>query len=340
MHSATFDHRILLEPIATENPSGQDIRLDVAPLSLYRQLKQARTMARTVERQLVQGTELNSRADWKSVYQFSIEILSKQAKDLEVAAWLIEALLRLHGFAGLKEGFKFTRQLIEKFWDSLHPLPDEEGLITRVAALSGLNGEEIEGSLIAPIALTPLIQTHSGSSFALWHFQQTKDKTLVENLQTALQHINVESIYQQVEILQETIAEFQELMKVLMDKCQDQTPPSTRILEQLQACLNYLQKQAPQKETASAISDIEAIPESNNMNIPFNIKLCSREQVLQNLIDAAQYFRTTEPHSPLPYILERAVRWGKMPLPELLKELLQDEQVRKQLTHLTGIEFK
>ncbi len=338
MHAILFDHTILLSPISTENPSGQDIRTDFAPLSLYRQLKQARTTARTVERQLVQGTELDSKADWKSVYQFSVEILSKQSKDFEVAAWLIEALLRLHGFAGLKEGFKFTHQLVEKFWDTLYPLPDEEGFVTRVAALSGLNGEDIEGSLIAPIALTPLIQTHSGSTFSLWHFQQTKDKTMLENLALALKEISAQAINQQTKHIQETITAFQELMNALQIKCQDQTPPSTRISEQLQACLTYLQKNTPSNSTtvASPTTETHSPPTTTELNT----KLSSRDRVLQNLIEAAQYFRTTEPHSPLPYILERAVRWGKMPLPELLKELLQDEQAKKQLTHLTGIEFK
>ena len=42
------------------------------------------------------------------------------------------------------------------------------------------------------------------------------------------------------------------------------------------------------------------------------------------LQEIAEYFRRTEPHSPLAYALEQAVRWGRTPLPKLLEELIPD----------------
>ncbi len=40
----------------------------------------------------------------------------------------------------------------------------------------------------------------------------------------------------------------------------------------------------------------------------------------------ANYFREHEPNSPIPLLLEQAIRWGNLSLPELLSELVHDEQ--------------
>jgi type VI secretion system protein ImpA len=51
----------------------------------------------------------------------------------------------------------------------------------------------------------------------------------------------------------------------------------------------------------------------------------------------AQFFKKTEPHSPVSYALEQAVRWGRMGLPELLSELIPDDASRVQLFKMVGI---
>jgi type VI secretion system protein ImpA len=51
----------------------------------------------------------------------------------------------------------------------------------------------------------------------------------------------------------------------------------------------------------------------------------------------AEFFRRTEPHSPVSYALEQAVRWGRMPLPDLIKDLVSDDTVRREFFRRTGI---
>jgi type VI secretion system protein ImpA len=54
-------------------------------------------------------------------------------------------------------------------------------------------------------------------------------------------------------------------------------------------------------------------------------------------MEISAYFRKTEPHSPISYILERAVKWGDMPLDDLIKELIPDSSARGLYGSLTGI---
>jgi type VI secretion system protein ImpA len=63
----------------------------------------------------------------------------------------------------------------------------------------------------------------------------------------------------------------------------------------------------------------------------------TRQEAFQTLLGVADYFRRTEPHSPVSYALEQVVRWGRMPLPDLLAELVSDRSTREDIFKRTGI---
>lgn len=354
----------LTAPIAVDNPAGSDIRLNEAPDSLYQKLKEIRLNARAVERQIRQGIEKDTKPDWEQVRHLAEELLTTQSKDLEVAAWLVEALLRQQAFAGLRDGFRLIRELIGLYWDSLHPLPDEEGLITRIAPLTGLNGEETDGTLIVPIALVPLTQGKSEGPFALWQYQQALEQLKIvdpekraqresagvvtmEKMTVAVSETSTPFFTCLVNEITSAIDEFQKLNNLLEQKCQQDAPPSSRVLSQLNACLDcvktiakpVLPKVKTQEKTVALSGD------GNDVAVTLNKPVLdqttdaelTREDVLQSLLEAAAYFRQTEPHSPLSYMIERTVRWGKLSLPELMRELVKDEQAWGQVCNLTGI---
>ena len=63
----------------------------------------------------------------------------------------------------------------------------------------------------------------------------------------------------------------------------------------------------------------------------------TREDAFRALLQVAEYFKRTEPHSPVAYALEQAVRWGRMPLPDLLTELIPEPSAREQIFKVVGI---
>lgn len=54
----------------------------------------------------------------------------------------------------------------------------------------------------------------------------------------------------------------------------------------------------------------------------------SRDEAYRLLAIVADYLMRYEPHSPVPYMLKRALDWGGKPLPELLAELMAGERGR------------
>src|SRR5207237_4709526 len=63
----------------------------------------------------------------------------------------------------------------------------------------------------------------------------------------------------------------------------------------------------------------------------------SRDDALTAILQLSDYFRRQEPHSMVPYALEQAVRWARMPLPELMMELIDDDSARRSLLKQVGI---
>src|SRR5690606_22160017 len=128
-------------------------------LTDYHRAKDGRKSARDAENAaLFDSDSARPVQAWRDLLATCEAILARQSKDLQVAAWAVEALARLHSFAGLRDGFRLVRELAERYWDDLHPRHDAtDGWLDRVAPIAGLNGVDGEGTLIAPIGMAPIV---------------------------------------------------------------------------------------------------------------------------------------------------------------------------------------
>lgn len=111
----------VLTPIAGANPSGQNLRYD----PIYDKLKEAR---REDDETVTEGVWATTRklAEPQVVIKLGGEALATKSKDLQLAAWLTEALLRSESFGGLLAGIKLLHGLVEHFWDTVYPQVEED----------------------------------------------------------------------------------------------------------------------------------------------------------------------------------------------------------------------
>ncbi|MCI0421363.1 MAG: type VI secretion system protein TssA [Acidobacteria bacterium] len=347
----------LLQPISAEQPSGKNLRGDISPNSLYYAIKSTRNAARDTERKVPNKDEKGggkvedddfffrqSLPDWRRVDEQARILLAEHSKDLEITAWFIEALVRLYGFAGLRDGFRLARELIVRFWDDVYPLPDEDGVISRVAPLAGLNGEEREGTLIMPIrrvSLTESIESSIAPPITYLDYQRyeqqqdsaarAQSRAILDRITAATSPGFFSNLRQDLEQCQE---QFASLCQILDEKCGSDVFPSRYIRGALANCreaLRDLSKESDQEEENQAPLTQTGTPGLGPTN------LTSRENALQILLQVAGYFERSEPHSPISYLLKQVVRWGRMSLPELLSELIADEKARSEYCKLTGI---
>lgn len=120
----------LLEPLGGENPCGEP----ASALRDYEKLREARRpneaaieafMERRDGAPKVMTREMWSPKEPGRVIDSIVDMIGTRSKDLELAVWLAEALLWKHSLAGFVEGMGLVRGLLDRYWDYLHPLPDE-----------------------------------------------------------------------------------------------------------------------------------------------------------------------------------------------------------------------
>ncbi|MCA9148187.1 MAG: type VI secretion system protein TssA [Planctomycetales bacterium] len=369
----TLDFETLLRPISEENPGGCELRDDSEGRQLFFQVKEAREAARTIERRLQHGlvdetedTGTLERPDWQIVQTLAIKILSEYSKDLWVCAWLTEAMTRLEGFAGLRDSFRLTREISENFWEQIHPVPDEDGYATTVAQLVGLNGEDADGALIAAIEGVPIVCATSLDPLSSADYRDAVDMgradpeqrerrieqgaVTLEMFEKAVREAPSEYFCELLEDIEAAEDEFSRLSTKLDDCCGTDdsgyalAPPSSNIRNSLAEVRERVRAIARDHLAKGDVADGETSsqlvaesPAAEGTVVGANSAVLNREDAFRALLKVADFFHRTEPHSPVSYALEQAVRWGRMSLPDLMKDLISDDSVRQEMFKRLGI---
>ena len=332
--------KTLLQPIDEDNPTGCDLREDTRHDSIYYQLKDARKKARAIERRHMENAdEIIIEADnWKTVYKLAIKVLTEISKDIEVACWLLEALVRQKGFIGLTEGYQLLNGLISTYWDGLFPKNDEDIDNNRFAALIGLNGETSEGALILPLTCVPLFKDENLGNIALWHYQKAANNAHDDNPLNleAIEKIVANTNPDEIKALLQTIHKAVEAVREFYQQLERIDSNSSLPYQYIRAALNdnlqalttltHNQINTEAKENTDAAKKTKAA-----FAHPTN-----RQEALEKILTLSHYFRQQEPHSPISYLLERTVAFGKMSLPELTQHLIMDADMYSAYCKLIG----
>ncbi|WP_087020917.1 type VI secretion system protein TssA [Thaumasiovibrio subtropicus] len=362
--SALLDIERLVQPISDDAPCGSDLRQDIGPTSAYYRLKDVRSQARSAERDaLIDGDPLLSLSHmWRPIAEELPDIIATQSKDLELLAWLIEAYTRIHGFAGLAMGYALTAKLVNDYWGDIHPLPDEDDdEEDRISALVGLNGVDGEGTLLLPISCISLTEELGDAPFSFWEYQQANDISRMESdkRQQKLDSggINIEDLEAAVkdsstDFYVGLVAEIEAAQLgysdavAAMDGACSAGVQSSNISKRLQDVHDAVAFLAEDKlrRAAPLVNDVDSVTEAEAdvgaeavaLN-PLTSNVMQREQAIAQLIKIAEFFKETEPHSPVSYSIEQIVRWCDMSLPELLAELIDSGEARQGYFRLVGI---
>ncbi|MFO1339940.1 MAG: type VI secretion system protein TssA [Burkholderiaceae bacterium] len=342
----------LLAPIPGSSPCGED-------LSFSAEFDAIQEMRRADDPSLDQGewvTELKV-ADWPGVAKACEDLLRSRTKDLRVAGWLVDAWSRLRGFEGLQDGLALTSTLVERHWASIHPLPDDGDQEQRIGNLSWLLHRVEE--LARQIALA----TPTAAGFSLVDLEAARaagpangkgehagPKSLAD-IQRAVSSAGLAAFERQKALMAgctRELARLQALIDAELGLSGPAFGPARRALEAARDAWVRLARDSgvAMQHDGSAGSLIEAVAGTAHgegeggpgTSATVAGALTSRAQALQQLRLVADYFRRTEPHSPVAYLADKAARWGDMPLHAWLRAVVKDNATLTQLEELLGTE--
>ena len=345
-----LDFEKLLAPVSEESPTGVDLQEEAS--AEYYELQTARETARNAERQLAQqylvdeddpdfGMHIEP-PNWRAVVDLATDLITAKSKDLWVTAFLMEGLVRRHGFAGLRDGFRLVSGLCDTFWEQLHPRP-VEGDMKMLARLGQLNGEG-EGSrgvLVDPIRAICLLDSPTHGELSVAKHAETQS---LEAFHTAMQELGDDAINGTYEDARQALEELGKLTELLDEKCGEderghlQSPPSSNLRRAIEENLELIDSFAPQSDPAmTSENGDEDGSSAGEPGQGGSGPVASRQDAFERLRHVADYFERSEPHSPVSYAIRQVIQWGRMSLPDLMRELIADESTRDDLFRRTGI---
>jgi type VI secretion system protein ImpA len=341
------DLAALLAPIPGDQPAGAAI-----PFEIRHQLEEGRKEEDPdsfAEDDPMRPTEFK-KADWPGIVRLAQDTLTHTSKDMMLAARLTEALVKLHRFAGLRDGLRLLRGLVEQCWERLHPPLEDGDVEIRATPFLWLDNP-IRG-IVFPITLrqVPLLETKE-VSYALQQCDQSaenKSRVPQSELDKAIQNASREKLTAVNEDVTECLAELARLRTSLDAKFMDAkmgplAPGLTEVGNVLESCRLFLQH-------ALRICPVPAVKEDNASGGPNDqagrsdhspsgnsSAMASRAEAYRQLAQAAARLKELEPHSPIPYLVQRAVELGGLPFPLLIKALIRDGTVIGELNRELGI---
>jgi type VI secretion system protein ImpA len=346
----TIDIESLLQPIAGDNPAGESLQYS----GLYDEIREARRADDNVG----QGGDLKT-SDWNEVLSLGTKALQERTKDLQVGAWLTEALLKLKGFAGLRDGLKLMGGLHHQFWEHVYPVIDEGDMDARANSLAWLDRQTAFG--LKEVSLT---NARGAESYSLLQWESTRlpeefTKIAQGNAEEAarIKEKSEKATEEWARLTRDTSRQFYEDLSTLLDQCQSefqaldrvmdekfgrQTPGLSELkksLDEVRTLIGKLVKEKRAAEPDEVGSDASSSQEQEVGTVASTStsSVRGRQEALKRLAELADFFHKTEPHSPVSYLVQRAVKWGNMPLQDWLQDVIKDASVLGQLQETLGI---
>jgi type VI secretion system protein ImpA len=345
-----LDLEALLAPIEGDNPAGAALRY----AGDYDEIK---SLLPKPDRDAFEAS--GQEGQWPKLVQVTSQKLRQKSKDLTIAAWLTEGLVHQHGFPGLRDGLLLIQGLCERFWDNVYPLADDGDLEVRAAPLQALlerNAPLWLGEI--PLAKANIKQADSDEqipvTYNLWHaivIGQLEDK---KPLQGPMEDASAKSptdflqdLHSDIEEAEAALAALNDLLNEKFGSAAPSTVAAAEILAKCKSRIaSVLLKRgvrlgAAVDESAEAASNgdgTHAGGYSHGSNGARSGPIDNRDDALQRLREVADFFRRTEPHSPVPYLIQRAINWSRMSFEQLLVELVKDENARLQINSTLGLD--
>jgi len=331
----------LLNPIEGPNPSGANLRYD----PVFDKIKEARRE----EAQPPPGMTEQDRkvSDNAQVIKLTTDLLTNKTKDLQLAAWLTEALLKQRGFGGLKDGLALCCGLVDKFWETLHPEMEDGDAESRGAPL-GFVGVKLD----IPLKLVPVVEK---AKYGMLDHQQSKDvgyedqvkgdeakkkraalikegKLTPEAFDRAFEETPKKFYAQAEKDLDACLESLSHLNKSCDEKFGDEGPAFGPLKSGLEASRHlihsFLQKKrekepdpvevvpaaeaAPGAEGEAAAAGSAAVRTGVLISVEGSSEPADRVDTIKKIAEAAAFLRRREPQSPASYLMLRGLRWGEL----------------------------
>ena len=327
------EFNLMLSDVTGEDPCGIDCGYD--PLYLQLETLAAGEPERKMGDSVIEGKD----PDWRAVRK-NCQALWAKTRDLRVAAYLALSGLAIDGLSGFAEGISLMRSLIVDRWDGFWPRldPDDDNdPLERLNILAMVSPPP--GTFDDPLRFVPMFrQTRlvpEGPRYTLRDLLIAEgeidggadkvDAALLEAEMTAVPH---EAMVAQAERIERIAGDLEAIAEAVSEKTAQQASASFETLQgELKTLRRFYAKFVHSAAQPTGDEVMGEAPPQYMVSLqaraldPSQVQAHNRSEALMLLKKGCDYFRTSEPTSPVPYLVERALRMAEMNFMDLLAEI-------------------
>ena len=325
------DLSALLEEVSADKPCGDYLEYDPAYLEL------SKNILGTPEDPIT--GDAAQPPNWRDIEKKSLALLQK-SKDIQLAVYLLRALINLEGITGLRDGLFLLNGLLEKYWEAVHPILDPEDDLdptARINILAELNSFE---SVLRPLSLTNLVDAKSIGRYSLRDIQIATDKIELPEgaskpdinlIKGAFLEASRETTLTTYQAITESIDLIQQIDRFVGEQIGlGNGADFSAILSQLKEIRHLFEQFAgtlgdDSEQASDDAQHSEGCDELQPVNKQAPIgAINNRQDVLKTLDMICKYYAETEPSSPVPILLKRAKYLVTSDFMQIVQNLLPD----------------
>jgi type VI secretion system protein ImpA len=298
------------------------------------------------ERVMGAGVIGKEEPDWPSV-ELHARALLEQSKDLRIAIHLCGAWVHIDGLPGWFRGLHLIRQLLERYWDSLHPRleHDLDNIATeRANSLAPLNDPAM---LLRSVRMARLFDGLHPGSFCLRDVRiltgtlkpgARDDMPMPDRgaIDACLHTCPLEALLE----LELGISQALDDLGAIVGRFDMAAPGFSPKFDTLAGELTelrtfiapYLAERVPASPLEVASAGDASAPAAERATTGAAVE--RREDVLRVLAEVCDYYARHEPSSPIPALVKRVMRLVNLPFAELLRDLAPSGL--SEFQHLSG----
>lgn len=315
--SAGWDSRELLQPITPDHPCGESLE-DTQLLASF-----------DVFRLFGQPLPSDPAPEWNEIRKQALEALGK-SKDLRLLAYLGSAVLRTDGLHAFTDTLAIASQWLQTYWSQTYPLVDEDAILRRNA----LNCFADPMVVIDGLRRLPLVSSRAHGTFCLRDVELATGQVSPRDGTPPPDENRINAAFAEMPLddlkdLHQSIiggrGALRAIDATMRDAAGSEATPSfdalSAQLEKMERVLHaQLEVREGVKSAASPGSGATAAVPGKSGTGP----ITSRQDAINALEAVAEFFRRTEPSSPIPLLLDRAKRLVSKDFLEVLADIAPD----------------
>ncbi|MFA5985314.1 MAG: type VI secretion system protein TssA [Methylococcaceae bacterium] len=324
-----LDLEQLLSEISQQLPCGPNMEYHAERLALDVAIKG------TPENQF--SGQKSEPPNWQEINNPIVSLLN-QSKDLQVILYLIRTHINIAGFLGLRDGLVLLNKSLNKYWLTIHPLPDpDDGDITqRINILEELCSQELILNAIMVCPLTTSLTVgvisyknilYATEKLALPADMAKQDISFIKAVFNDAEQTELLMVYQAIQEsevalqqIENTVAEYSGELghSVNLDPIKLLMKEIRLGLEQLAGEKLVVRGEA---EAVSITQDLtQAVKTEEKPQLGLS-KLGTRTEVIKAIDLICNYYQEYEPSSPVPLLLNRARKLVTADFMEIMQNL-------------------